>query len=48
MHTETHVDTHKNGMKRPENVLTGSGSIGEPVGFISSTKGDEEGRNEKG
>lgn len=27
MHTETHVDTHKNGMKRPENVLTGSSSM---------------------
>lgn len=48
IHTETHVDTHKNGMKKPENVLPGSGSMGETVGFIPSTEGDKEGRNEKG
>lgn len=48
MHTETHVDAHKNGMKRPENVLTGSGSMGEAVGFIPSTEGDKKGRNETG
>lgn len=44
MHTETHVDAHRNGMRRPENVLTGGGSMGEAVGFIPSTEGDKKGK----